>query len=72
MPPARSTTSRSLPANAETRRLVTMVSPEVGLTAGWMAEPGSPSVIRPVPEMAAKVLLRSLTSGYPVRNPTVT
>jgi len=72
MPAARSTTSRSLPVNAETRRLVTMMSPGAGATAGWMAAPGSPSANRPVPAMAAKVLLRSLTSGYPARNPTTT
>ena len=63
MPPARSTTSRSLPVNAKTRRLVTRTSPEAGATAGWMAEPGSPSANRPVPAMDAKLLLRSLTSG---------
>ena len=58
--------------NAETRRLVTTTSPGAGATAGWMAAPGSPSANRPVPAIAAKLLLRSLTSGYPARNPTIT
>ena len=69
---ARSSTSRSLPAKAETRRLVTTASPGAGATAAGMWVPGSPSVNRPDPAIAAKLLFRSLTSGYPGRNATVT
>jgi hypothetical protein len=48
--------------------LVTITSPAAGAMAGWTREPGSPSVNRPVPTTAAKLLLRALTSGYPGRN----
>jgi hypothetical protein len=69
---ARSSTSRSLPAKADTRRLVTTASPGAGAIAPGMRMPGSASVNRPVPAIAEKLLFRSLTSGYPGRNATVT
>src|SRR6185369_4657255 len=42
-PSPRSTTSRSLPVNADTRRLVTTRSPGPGATAGWISAAGAES-----------------------------
>jgi hypothetical protein len=64
MLPARKTTSRLLlPANADTLRLVTITSPGTGATAGWTRVLSLPSMNRPVPATAEKVLFRALASG---------
>jgi hypothetical protein len=70
--PARSTTSRSLPVNALTRFFVTTMSPGSGATSGWIWALTSPSTNTPVCDVATKLLLRRLMSGYPGRNPITT
>ncbi len=72
--PQLSTTARSLPVNALTRRLTTTTSSSCGASAGWIcvADAASNMPVPPAAFTAPNVRLRVDTSGNPSRKATRT
>jgi hypothetical protein len=67
-----STTSKSLPLNAETRRFVTRMSPSRGVISGGISVEADPSTTMLFLMTGASMRLEAGISGYPGRKDTVT